>query len=134
MHRTRQGYVEARTACINHIRGLHTVVGNLLSELHRLDERVADYDGHIAAIARQDERAGELMKLQRAAPPPPRRSWRRSARDTNAPAEGSELPLDCALKPHRGSAKKLCAVIWQLWPMAPASMYSFGEVRNENAR
>ena len=78
VHRARQGYVEARTACINRVRGLlselgvvlplkaqtvrreaagaleelpgwaNTVIGDLLSELHRLDERVAEYDRHIA--------------------------------------------------------------------------------------
>jgi transposase len=41
----------------------NTVVGDLLSELHRLDERIAQYDQHIAAIAREDERARQLMRL-----------------------------------------------------------------------
>jgi transposase len=84
VHRARQGYVEARTACINRVRGLlselgivlplkaatvrrqagvvlgdlpdwaNTVVGDILSELHRLDERIAQYDQHIQAIARED--------------------------------------------------------------------------------
>ncbi len=94
VHRARQGYVEARTACINRIRGLlselghvlplkadtvrrqagalleelpgwaNTVVGDLVSELHRLDERIAGYDRHIAQIAREDERAQQLMQLR----------------------------------------------------------------------
>lgn len=93
VHRARQGFVEARTACINRLRGLlselgivlplkaatvrreagacledlpgwaNTVVGDLLSELLRLDERIAQYDGHIQAIAREDERARQLMRL-----------------------------------------------------------------------
>lgn len=93
VHRARQGYVEARTACINRIRGLlselgmvlplkaatvrreasslledlpgwaNTVIGDLLSELQRLDDRIAQYDQHIQAIARDDERARSLMRL-----------------------------------------------------------------------
>lgn len=98
VHRARQGYVEARTACINRLRGLlselgivlplkaatvrrqagaaledlpgwaNTVIGDLLSELHRLDERIAQYDGHIQAIAREDERARQLMQLSGVGP------------------------------------------------------------------
>ena len=94
VHRARQGYVEARTASINRIRGLlsefghvlplkadtvrrqagllleelpgwaNTVIGDLLSELHHLDERIAGYDRHIAAIAREDARAAQLMRLR----------------------------------------------------------------------
>ena len=94
VHRARQGYVQARTACINRIRGLlsefghvlplkaqtvrrqagllleelpgwaNTVIGDLLSELHHLDERIAGYDRHIGAIAREDERAQQLMQLR----------------------------------------------------------------------
>lgn len=94
VHRARQGYVEARTACINRLSGLlselgivlplkaatvrrgagarleelpgwaNTVVGDLLSELHRLDERIAQYDRHIQTIAREDTRASQLMRLQ----------------------------------------------------------------------
>jgi transposase len=93
VHRARQGFVQARTACINRIRGLlaefghvlplkadtvrrhaaglledlpgwaNTVIGDLLSELHRLDERINAYDHHIAQIARQDLRAAQLMRL-----------------------------------------------------------------------
>ena len=93
VHRVRQGYIEARTATINRIRGLlsefgivlplkaatvrreaamvledlpgqaNLVVGDLLSELHRLDERVSQYDRHIAQIAREDARARQLMRL-----------------------------------------------------------------------
>lgn len=93
VHRARQGFVEARTACINRLRGLlselgvvlplkassvrreagavleelpgwaNTVVGDLLSELHRLDERIAQYDRHLQVIAREDDRARQLMRL-----------------------------------------------------------------------
>jgi transposase len=93
VHRVRQGFIEARTATINRIRGLlsefgivlplkaatvrreaamvledlpgqaNLVVGDLLSELHRLDERVSQYDRHIAQIAREDTRARQLMRL-----------------------------------------------------------------------
>jgi transposase len=98
VHRARQGFVEARTACINRVRGLlselgivlplkvatvrreagaaledlpgwaNAVVGDLLSELHRLDERIAQYDQHILAIAREDERARRLMRLSGVGP------------------------------------------------------------------
>lgn len=98
VHRARQGFVEARTGCINRLRGLlselgivlplkaatvrreagtaleqlpgwaNTVIGDLLSELHRLDERVAQYDRHIEAIAREDARARQLMRLQGVGP------------------------------------------------------------------
>jgi transposase len=98
VHRARQGFVEARTATINRLRGLlselgivlplkaatvrreagasledvpgwaNTVVGDLLSELHHLDERIALYDRHIQAIAREDERARQLMRLSGVGP------------------------------------------------------------------
>lgn len=93
VHRVRQGFVEQRTATINRIRGLlcefgiilplkaatvrrraalaledlpgqaSLAVGDLLSELHRLDQRIADYDRRIVAMAREDERARRLMRL-----------------------------------------------------------------------
>ena len=93
VHRARQAFVEARTATLNRIRGLlsefgivlplkaatvrreaalrledlpglsNLVIGDLLSEVHRLDERVAQYDRHIAQMAREDERARRLMRL-----------------------------------------------------------------------
>lgn len=98
VHRARQGWVQARTACINRVRGLlselgivlplkaatvrreagaaleelpgwaNTVVGDLLSELRQLDERIAQYDEHITAIAREDERAKRLMRLSGVGP------------------------------------------------------------------
>ena len=94
VHRVRQGWIEARTACINRIRGLlsefghvlplkaqsvrrqaaalledlpgwaNTAIGDLLSELHRLDERIQQYDEHVRTIARCDARAKALMRLQ----------------------------------------------------------------------
>ena len=87
IHRVRQGFIEQRTATINRIRGLlaefgivlplkastvrreaascledlpgwaNTAVGDLLSELHHLDE-------HIAQMAREDSRAQQLMRLK----------------------------------------------------------------------
>ena len=93
VHRARQGFVEQRTATLNRIRGLlsefgivlplkaakvrrracecledlpgyaNTVIGDLLSEVTRLDERIAQYDLHIKAMARQDARAKRLMQL-----------------------------------------------------------------------
>ena len=42
----------------------NTVIGDLLSELHHLDERIANYDRHVAVIAREDARAQQLMRLR----------------------------------------------------------------------
>jgi transposase len=93
VHRARQGFVVQRTATINRIRGLlsefgvvlplkaavvrreamrnledlpgwaNTVIGDLLSEVSRLDERIAQYDKHIDAIARESAPARQLMQL-----------------------------------------------------------------------
>ncbi|MEJ5898427.1 IS110 family transposase [Aquabacterium sp. G14] len=93
IHRVRQGFVEQRTATINRIRGLlseyghilpqkaevvrreagrcledlpgwaNTAIGDLLSEVHRLDERIAEYDRHIAVMAQADERCRRLMGM-----------------------------------------------------------------------
>lgn len=93
VHRARQGYVEQRTAQGNRIRGLlsevgivlplkaatirreahkhledlpgwcNTVVGDALSELTRLDERITEYDKYIAQSAKDDEQARQLMRL-----------------------------------------------------------------------
>ena len=93
IHRVRQAFIEQRTATINRIRGLlaefgmvlplkastvrreatgcledlpgwaNTAVGDLLSELHHLDERIGQYDKHIAQMAREDSRAQQLMRL-----------------------------------------------------------------------
>jgi len=93
VHRARQGFVVQRTATINRIRGLlsefgvvlplkaaivrreamrhledlpgwaNTVIGDLLSEVSRLDERIAQYDKHIDAIARDSAPARQLMQL-----------------------------------------------------------------------
>ena len=87
IHRVRQGFIEQRTATINRIRGLlaefgivlplkastvrreaagcledlpgwaNTAVGDLLSELHHLNERIAQ-------MAREDSRAQQLMHLK----------------------------------------------------------------------
>lgn len=93
VHRARQGYVEARTACINRIRGLlsefgvvlplkaevvrheacqhledlpgyaNVVIGDLLSEVHHLDERIKQYDLHVRTIAKDCTAARQLMQL-----------------------------------------------------------------------
>ena len=91
IHRVRQGFIEQRTATINRIRGLvaefgivlslkastvrreaagcledlpgwaNTAAVDLLNELHHLDERIGQYDKHIAQMAREDSRAQQLM-------------------------------------------------------------------------
>mgnify|MGYP000078290840 FL=1 len=93
VHRARQGFVEQRTATLNRIRGLlsemgivlplkaatvrreavqvleelpgraNLVIGDLLSEVHRLDERIEQYDRQIVLMAREDDRARQLMRL-----------------------------------------------------------------------
>ena len=93
VHRARQGFVAQRTATINRVRGLlsefgivlplkaatvrrqallqledlpgwaNTVIGDLLSEVHHLDERIAQYDRNIEQIARQSTPARQLMQL-----------------------------------------------------------------------
>jgi transposase len=93
VHRARQGFVEQRTGTLNRIRGLlaefgivlalkaqvvrreaanrleelpgwaNTVIGDLLSEVHHLDERIQQYDVHIRTMARQCTVAQRLMQL-----------------------------------------------------------------------
>jgi transposase len=94
VHRVRRGFVEQRTAIINRVRGLlsefgivlaqkattvrrqaaahledlpgwaNTAVGDCLSEMHRLDVRLAEYDRHVWQMAAEDERSRRLMRLQ----------------------------------------------------------------------
>ena len=98
VHRARQGYVEQRTALINRIRGLlselgivlplkaatirrqahqhpedlpgwcNTVIGDALNELTRLDERVNQYDRHLALIAKEDAHCAQPMRLNGTGP------------------------------------------------------------------
>ena len=93
LHRTRQGFVEERTATYNRLRGLiaefgivlpqkvtclrreigahledlpgyaNQCIGDLLAHADRLDERVADYDRIITQAARDDARSKRLMQL-----------------------------------------------------------------------
>jgi len=93
LHRTRQGFVEERTALYNRIRGLiaefgvvlpqkverlrHEIgahledlpgwanrcVGDMLSHADRLNEHIHEYDHAIAEIAREDARCRRLMQL-----------------------------------------------------------------------
>jgi transposase len=92
LHRTRQGFVEERTASYNRLRGLiaefgivlpqkvvclrreigahledlpgfaNRCVGDLLTHADRLDERIAEYDRLIAQAARDDIRSKRLMQ------------------------------------------------------------------------
>ena len=93
VHRTRQGFVEARTAVINRIRGLlaefgivlpqkaqvvrreaarhmdslpglgKIVIEDLLDEIRHLDERIKAYDAHVRAITRGCTAAQQLMQI-----------------------------------------------------------------------
>ena len=93
LHRTRQGFVEERTASYNRLRGLiaefgivlpqkvtclrreigahledlpgyaNLCVGDLLAHTADLDAKIAEYDRAIAQAARDDERSKRLMKL-----------------------------------------------------------------------
>lgn len=91
LHRVRQGFIQERTATINRVRGLlsefgivlpqnanvvrrqaaavledlpgwaNRAIGDLLSHLHALDLRIAEYDAHVKVTAQADERARRLM-------------------------------------------------------------------------
>jgi transposase len=93
VHRTRQGFVEARTAIINRIRGLlaefgivlpqkaqvvrreaarhmdslpgfgKLVIEDLLDEIRHLDERIKAYDAHVRSMARDCTAAQQLMQI-----------------------------------------------------------------------
>lgn len=93
LHRTRQGFVEERTALYNRLRGLisefgivlpqkvaclrreigahledlpsyvNCCVGDLLAHADRLDVLIDDYDRSIARAAREDARSKRLMQL-----------------------------------------------------------------------
>ena len=93
LHRTRQGFVEERTATYNRLRGLisefgivmpqkvanlrrdigarledlpgyaNLCVGDLLAHADQLDLRIDEYDRAIAKVARDDARSKSLMKL-----------------------------------------------------------------------
>ena len=92
LHRTRQGFVEERTATYNRMRGLmsefgivlpqkvaclrrsisahledlpgyaNLCIGDLLSHADALDARIADFDKAIAKAAREDARSKRLME------------------------------------------------------------------------
>ena len=93
VHRARLGFVTERTACVNRIRGLlsefgivlpvkaevvrreahkhleelpgyaNLVIGDLLSEVTHLDERIKQYDVHVRTMARDCNAAQQLMQL-----------------------------------------------------------------------
>ena len=99
LHRTRQGFVEERTALFNRLRGLIAEFGivlpqkitrlraeigahleslpgwsnrcvvDMLAHADRLDERIKEYDKAIAQIAREDARSKRLMQAPRYALP-----------------------------------------------------------------
>ena len=51
-------------ACLEELPGLSNLaIGDCLSELHRLDERILEYDRHLSKLAREDARACQLMAL-----------------------------------------------------------------------
>ena len=92
LHRTRQGFVEERTATYNRLRGLiaefgivlaqkvtclrqsigahledlpgyaNRCIGDLLAHADQLDARIADYDKAISQAAREDARSKRLME------------------------------------------------------------------------
>ncbi len=94
LHRTRQGFVEERTATYNRLRGLLAEFGvvlpqkperlrkeigthlealpgwanrciqDLLDHASRLEEKLDEYDRAISEIAREDERSKRLMQLR----------------------------------------------------------------------
>ncbi len=98
IHRAQQGYVSEQTALINRIRGLlselgivlpqsqkafkqgvyqvleglpgpcNMVIGDMLSELGRLQERTAQNEKTIAQLASHDEQARRLMQLRGVGP------------------------------------------------------------------
>ena len=93
LHRTRQGFIEERTALYNRLRGLiaefgivlpqriaclrrdigahledlpgyaNQCIGDMLAHADRLDERIADFGRIIAQAARDDARSKRLMTL-----------------------------------------------------------------------
>lgn len=75
LHRTRQGFIEERTALYNRLRreiGPHRedlpvwanrCVSDLLSHADSLDTRIDEYDRAIQAAAKQDSRSRRLMQL-----------------------------------------------------------------------
>jgi transposase len=93
VHRTRQGFVESRTAIINRIRGLlaesgivlpqkaqvvrreaarhmdslpglgKIVIEDLLAEIRHLDERIKAYDAHVRSMARDCTAAQQLLQI-----------------------------------------------------------------------
>jgi transposase len=94
LHRTRQGFVGQRTETINRLRGQLSEFGvvlpqkaktvrlqaasaledlpgharlalnDLLTEIRHLDSKVAEYDRHLAELARSDARVRQLMRLR----------------------------------------------------------------------
>ena len=98
LHRTRQGFIEERTASYNHLRGLLSEFGliapqsteqlrqlavehrerlpgwvrqcddDLLSHIDNIEVKIAEYDRILAKIAAQDNRSKNIMKLKGVGP------------------------------------------------------------------
>jgi len=79
LHRTRQGFVEERTATYNRLRGLRghitehldtlpgwakRSISDLLEHAGNIEDRLLEYDRAIAEIAREDARSKRLMQLR----------------------------------------------------------------------
>ncbi len=121
LHRTRQGFVEERTALYNRLRGLisefgivlpqkvsclrreigahledlpgyvNCCVGDLLAHADRLDALIADYDRTIAQAAREDAASRRLMQLPGIGPTTASALVASSAAATNSPT-AARLP------------------------------------------
>lgn len=94
LHRTRQGFIEEKTAAYNRLRGLISEFGviasqstaalryaaarhkdslpaqvrqcieDLLAHITRIEEQIAEYDRILSQVAKTDNRSQRLMKLQ----------------------------------------------------------------------
>jgi hypothetical protein len=67
----------------------NTAIGDSLSELHHLDERIAEYDLHIKAMAKADDRGRKLMAMPGVARRRPAHCWPASAMDMTSNAAGN---------------------------------------------
>ncbi len=114
LHRTRQGFVEERTATYNRLRGLisefgivlpqkvtclrrdigahledlpgyaNQCIGDLLAHADALDARIDEYDRIIAKAARDDSRSKRLMERPASVRSAPARSWPASVAATTS--------------------------------------------------
>jgi transposase len=97
LHRTRQGFIEEKTATYNRLRGLVSEFGviasqstdalrytvseqkgslplqlrqcvDLLEHIERIEEKIAEYDRILSRMAKADHRSQRLMELKRVGP------------------------------------------------------------------